>query len=193
MGSWVGLVVGVGGLLVAALSVVLAYKERSAGLRGALYEKQVGVYGLLLAALADLHTVFLDVTTVELTTGKGFPLDGAARIELRRRAAQQLAGLGRAVTESVVFMPAEVADAVEKYRDTFVAISAPPGVEQNYSRDLYQAADPQVVLTKVFTQVWAVMRHQLGTDALSEQTAKLVGTSTSPLLPQERARVETAE
>ena len=44
------------------------------------------------------------------------------------------------------------------------------------------ADDPQIELAKAFDRVWQVMRHQLGTEALSEQTVKLVG---APPLPAE--------
>jgi len=83
-----------------------------------------------------------------------------------------------------VFLPESVANAVAEYRATFVAITAPAAEEKMHPPELYNADDPQLELTKAFERVWKVMRHQLGTEALSEQTVKLVG---APPLPPEGA------
>jgi hypothetical protein len=171
-------IVSLGALGVAALSVWLGYRERAAGLRAALYGKQVDVYGLVLAALAELHAV-----AIEFTTAKSYPLDSKSREELRLTAKEQIAGVAHAFTENVVFLPASVAEAVFNYRTTFVAITAPAAAEKMYPPELYNAADPQIELTNAFERVWEVMRHQLGTEALSKQTLKAVGAP--PLPPEE--------
>jgi hypothetical protein len=169
--QWAAFGIGFAGLLVAALGLLFNYLERSAGLRGALYTKQVEVYGLLLRALAEQHGA-----VIAFTTEKGFRLGDQDRRELRRATSDQVARIAQTFTENVVFLPKAVADAVVEYRKTFNAISAPPEVESQYPHELVHADDPQVILTNAFAEVWDAMRRQLGTDRLSEQTLRLVRT-----------------
>jgi hypothetical protein len=170
--NWVVAVVGLGGLAVTALGLILNYRERTAGLRGPLYTEQVKSYRLVLAALADLHG-----HAITPTSGGPYPLDGATRVKLRATATDQVAALAQTFTENVVFLPRSVADSVAEYRGVFAAITASAEVKDMYPPQLYDSADPQADLTRAFARVWQAMRHQLGTERLSEQTVKLVGAS----------------
>jgi len=100
--GWGSIAVGLGALCVTALSLWLNYRERAAGLRGALYTKQVDVYGLVLGAIAELHGV-----AIELTTAKSYPPDSKSRVELRVAAKEQIAGLAHAFTENVGLLARE--------------------------------------------------------------------------------------
>jgi hypothetical protein len=115
---------------------------------------------------------------------KSFRRDGVSRVELRQAAREPIARVAHVFTENLVFLPKGVADAVAEYRNTFNAISAPPEAESQYTRELVHAHDPQMELTTAFARVWAVLRQQLGTDPLNQQTLKLLGT---PPLPAELA------
>jgi hypothetical protein len=169
-------IVSLGALAVAALSLWLTYRERAAGLRGALYAKQVEAYGRVLEALAERHAVAID-----FMRGKDFPLDRESRVELLDTAQLEIARFARVFTETVIFLPENVANAIGEYKKTFNAITIPPG-----RRSLFEdVADPQMELTTVFERVWRVMRHQLGTEALSVQTVKAVGAP--PLSPEEQS------
>jgi hypothetical protein len=79
--DWESAAIALTGLAVAALSLFLTYRERVAGLRGALYSKQIDVYGEVLDALSDLHEV-----TLAFTTAQGFTLNGQTRSALRAEA-----------------------------------------------------------------------------------------------------------
>lgn len=129
--EWGSTVVAVGALAVAALSLWLTYRERVAGLRGALYAKQIDVYGLVLDALREVHEV-----TLAFTTQKGFVLDGRSRTELREATQPQIAKLSQVFVRNAVFLPNAVGDALLEYRKTFAAISAPAEVESQYPKEL---------------------------------------------------------
>jgi hypothetical protein len=176
----VGLVVGLGGLAVAGIGLVLSYKDRAAGLRGALYTKQVESYGLVLEACAALNGVAIDLLSPRAATEivEGAPLDTATRAKLRTAAEEQVAAVSRAITENMAFLPESVVNAVGMYRRTFAALTAPKA-------DVYppglDPAQPGMELSRAFVKVWQAMRHQLGTDPLSEQTHRLVGASSLAL------------
>lgn len=169
--EWGSVAIALAGLAVAALSLWLASRERVAALRVALYAKQIEVYGLVLHSLSELHEV-----AIAFTTEKGFVLNGQARAELRAAVTPQYARHAQVFVRNAVFLPKSVGDAVVEYRDTFLAISAPPGVESQYPPELVHSDDPQMELGKAFTGVWEAMARQLGTVPLSQQTLKLFGT-----------------
>jgi hypothetical protein len=137
--GWGSTVIALGALAVAALSLWLTYRERVAGLRGALYAKQIEVYGLLLEALSEQHEV-----TLAFITEKGFRLDGQSRAELRLAARAQIAQISQVFVRNAVFLPKAVGDALLEYRKVFNAISAPPGAESQYPPELVHADDPQM-------------------------------------------------
>ena len=116
--SWL---IALGGLAVAALALWLNYKERAAALRGSLYAKQFEVYGVVLCALGELHGIAMTVTTPP-----GFRLDGPGRLRLHQAARPQVAHLAQVFTETLVFLPQAVADAIVDYYQTLNGISAPP-------------------------------------------------------------------
>jgi hypothetical protein len=169
--QWAAIAFGFGGLAVAALSLWVSYRERVAALRGALYAKQIEAYGDLLLALSELQEV-----AIAVLTGKTFALDDEARAELRDAAQPQFAKLAHTFVANVPFLPKAVADAVAEYREKFVVISAPPELPTLYAQGRL-VNQPPVALTNAFVSIWAVMRHQLGTDPVSEQTLKLFGGS----------------
>lgn len=162
-------VVAVGALAVAALSLWLTYRERVAGLRGALYAKQIDVYGLVLDALREVHEV-----TLAFTTQKGFVLDGRSRTELREATQPQIAKLSQVFVRNAVFLPNAVGDALLDYRKTFAAISAPAEVESQYPKELVHS-DDQMELSKAFVRVWERWRSSLARSHLAEQTLRLLG------------------
>jgi hypothetical protein len=176
--DWGSAAIALTGLAVAALSLILTYRERVAALRSALYSKQIEAYGELLHALSDLHQA-----TLTFTTAQGFTLNPQARTALRTEVQPQMTQLARVFVRNAVFLPKAVGDAVVEYRETLNAISAPSEVAMQYPPELVHADDPQMVLTKAFTRVWDAMRRQLGTGPLSQQTLKLLGRPESELEP----------
>lgn len=173
--SWL---IALGGLAVAALALWLNYKERAAALRGSLYAKQFEVYGVVLCALGELHGIAMTVTTPP-----GFRLDGPGRLRLHQAARPQVAHLAQVFTETLVFLPQAVADAIVDYYQTLNGISAPPDEKPapegfQPPPELLEIEDPlraQQELVVSFARLWGAMRKQIGTDPFSEQTLKLLG------------------
>jgi hypothetical protein len=94
------------------------------------------------------------------------------RAALREKAQPQYRLLAHAFVANVPFLPHTVANAVADYREKFAVISAPPEQPSLYAEGR-KLKRPVVVLTTAFVHVWAAMRHQLGTDPVSEQTLEL--------------------
>lgn len=175
MPQWVAIAFGFGGLAVAALTLLLSYRERVAGLRVALYAKQLECYDRVLGALTELQEA-----VIAETAGKRLPLDDQARAELREKAQPQYAKFAQAFVATVPFLPDAVAAAAAEYRATFAAITAPPTAVHIYPRGLAQARDPQGEFARAFLRIWEAMRQQLGTDPISTQTLKLFGAPEAP-------------
>jgi hypothetical protein len=164
--TWTAIAFGFGGLAVGALGLWLTYKERVAALRGALYARQVEAYSAVLEALSGVQEVALEVLTDKNE------LSDQERAALREKAQPQYRLLAHAFVANVPFLPHTVANAVADYREKFAVISAPPEQPSLYAEGR-KLKRPVVVLTTAFVHVWAAMRHQLGTDPVSEQTLEL--------------------
>jgi hypothetical protein len=170
--EWGTIAIGLGGIGVAALSLVLALRERTAALRGALYTTQAESFGAIMAALDEFHRAML-----AFTTEAGLRLDAQTRPQLRAATVSQNHRFSQTWMAAAIFLPKAVAEALTEYQKIFNAISAPPDVEKQYSPELVRSHDPQMALSDAHTRVVQAMRKHLGTDPLSGQTLALFGRS----------------
>jgi hypothetical protein len=164
--------IGVGGLGVAALTVVLSYRERRAGFRQALYDRQVSAVAELLPVLSKWDTEAVGYIMRQRT----FPiLTDENRNGMRAAVQEYAADFYSVLGKHAVVLPQHLLDAISAYQQVFNALSAPPEVVSQYDEKLVRSDDPQMALSVAYQRVVAAARLVVGTEPLSAQTAKLLG------------------
>jgi hypothetical protein len=170
--DWTSAVVGIGGLLVAALSLWLSYKDRRSVHRELLYQKQVEAYTAVINALNPLYDACIYFI---MTKASRLRLDNETRPQLRSETTQ----LGRQFhiehQKWALFLPTVVHDEISGFFKVLNAISAPEDVVSHYPRELVYSEDPHKELAKAYGRVIAAARSGLGIEPLSEDILKLVG------------------
>ena len=165
------LTIGLGGLAVAALSLYLGHRERNAHYRHALYDRQVEALQELHRSLGKLHWA-----ATALIAAHDWKLDDSTRPLLRSDLLVPLQGLAAVEQSWSLVLPASVQEAVSGYRRVFNAVSAPASVADQHDRELVWHDDPALPLAHEWQKVVSAARRAIGTDALSTETLKLVGT-----------------
>ena len=110
--------VGFGGLAVAALALVLSYKERVADVRTAFYAKQVETFGLLLTDLILLHNKSWWFY-LKYSQGRD-PLDPKVFLTETGDGHQHFT---EQLNFAVIYLPDSVADALAEYQSAHVEIA----------------------------------------------------------------------
>ena len=172
-----GIIVSVGSLFVAGLSLWLVHKERASAHRQHMYERQTEAFADVLDALHPLYNS-VQLYLVPHMEGMDAPARMAFRQALYSGALWDLLmGYSRKHQHSAVFMPSAVHVALNGFTRTLNGLSAPPGTESQYPDELVNSRDPQGDLGKAYEQVLQSARHALGVEPLSKEILKLVGST----------------
>ena len=163
-------VIGIGGLLVAALVLLLNYRERIGAHRIALYTRQLDAYQELATAVADVA----GRTDLFVKHGMESDPDGKLRVAVID-AALELAGIR---VRQALFIADPVFKPLSDFEQAAQAIAYPrtvteEGDEVSPFARVY-TKDPMFPVTVAQMSLVAEMRKQIGTDKLSEETLRLL-------------------
>ena len=61
------------------------------------------------------------------------------------------------------------------FMKVFYGVSAVPGFEDQYPADIVHSKDPAMLLSDAFSKVVATARQGLGTEPLTQETLRLIG------------------
>lgn len=172
--EWMSGAIGIGGLLVAALSVYLTYRSRTSSYRERLYETQ-------LEAVSSVHAAFVDYYSIaqDFITSQGLRLNEDGRVLFREFIFENAEPFYKARQKWSLFLPTNVNDSLSADASILNAISAPPSVANQYPSNLVNSHDPGGELSKAYVVVVSEMRKCLGTDPLSAETLRLIGEKSS--------------
>jgi hypothetical protein len=164
------LVIGLGGLIVAGLSLILNYLARVTHFRQAIYGKQMDGYTEVVQALNEWYQFANGFITMHQ-----FRLDGDdVRIELRKQSAELNDKASKAKTKWMLLMPSEFNEAVDAFRSVFNAVSALSQFTKGYPPELVNSTDPMMDLANAYLRVVNVSRKYLGTDALTTGVSNMI-------------------
>jgi hypothetical protein len=158
--DWASAAVGLGGLVVAALSTYIAYRARTSPYQERLYDRQLDAFGEILRRLGEVHD----------QVRRLLPADGAARLD-----AGQLRLGARAPVEAFI----------ETYRNGRIflteKINAPIRDYVAMLASLPNDPEPRKALDEAFDRVARAANEALGVDILSIETSALFGAETAAL------------
>jgi hypothetical protein len=170
--EWTSAVVGIGGLLVAALSLWLSYKDRRSTHRELLYQKQIEAYTAVINVLNPLYDACIYFI---MTKASRLRLDSETRPQLRLETTEAGRQFHVEYQKWALFLPSVVHDEISGFFKVLNAISAPDDVASHHPRELVYSDDPHMELAKAYGQVIAAARTGLGIEPLSDDILKLVG------------------
>ena len=167
--------VSCGGLLVAAFSVWLSYKNRGATHRDKLYERQMDGYVVVLKALNELYG-----GCQRFVVENGFRLDDAGRVKFRLAMSRgELAPAYRKLAQVhqdwILFLPPELGEAITKFNRVLMALSAEPQVSKQYPDGLVYSSDPGWDISVAYQEVVRAARRAIGVEPLSAEILRVVG------------------
>jgi len=169
----ISLVMGLGGLAVAGLTLVLTYKARVAPYSQALYNKQMEGYVEIVTSLSEWHKLAQSAIACN-----GCVLEGdEVRIKLREDAAPLIHKTSNTHDKWVLFMPQEMNEAVYAFFKVFNGITAMSFLKGGYPAELVHSDDPGMKLHLAYEWVIRAARKGIGTDVLSDGVLKTVGTT----------------
>ena len=178
--------VGLGGALVAGLSVYVAYRGRHNQFRQVVYTRQMDACFDIAGAMADLYTAAQTLIEVGNSRLSGEDARGRFRAVLRGEH-ERFAG---AVNRSLVVLPSRVKAAADGFHDAVLALADPGGTPP---------ADPGAALAEAYQRAINSIRHHLAVDSLTTGLLDEMGIGTesvalraprpgaSPLVPVGRA------
>jgi hypothetical protein len=164
------LVIGLGGLVVAALTIYLSYKARTSPYREMLYSRQLEGYADVVGALTEFY-----IAGLNFIVRQGHRLGDDTRPKLR------LATLGVSLAfhskhqKWAIFLPKDMNEALGRFVQLFNAVSAHPQAAHQYPSEIVYANDPGGLLAEAYAKVVAAARKGLGTEPLSEETLRIIG------------------
>jgi len=144
--------IGLVGILVAALSVYLNYKGRHNQFRQVVYSKQMDAYFEITGAIANLHAAAQHLLAFGLDFREG-PGDRKQFCAALRDEHDQFRDR---VNRWLIVMPSKVKAALDNFDAMLTAIGTPEG-----------AGDPPADLAKAYERVVNCVRHHLAVDSLT--------------------------
>jgi|SRR5215213_1843837 len=168
-------IVGVGGLMVAALSVWLNYKSRSSVHREYLYQKQTDAYVALMNALNPLHNQCQHFIALNK-----FRLNSETRLQFRLAMSRgEISEFYKEFSlqhqRGALFLPSYVQEEISAFVRVLNAVSAPDDIANQYPHELVNSNDPGMELSKAYSRVVSATRRGLGVEPLSSEILKLIG------------------
>jgi hypothetical protein len=173
--NWVAALIGFGGFFIAALSLILSYRDRRASHRNIFYEQQIEGYLEIIGALDDLYDQVQNYIFYH-----NYTLDSESRKQLRIEMSSgmfqdQYRHYLAARRKWSLFMPQAFLDILKDFMNVLNGISAPDSVSQQYTQELVYHNDPAMPLSQAYCDVVAVARHGLGVEALSKDMIRVFG------------------
>ena len=165
-------IIGFGGLVIAGLSLYFNYKARTSQYREMIYSKQIEGYDEIVNALTEFY-----LTSISFIASQGFRLNDNTRPILRTKTMEQSLAFHHKHQKWVIFLPNEINKALFSYIKLFNGISVPPRIKHQYPQEIVNSDDPMSLLSDAYSEVIDVVRACLGTEPLSQETRKLIGTT----------------
>lgn len=168
-------IAALGGLFVAALSLWLSYKSRSAPHRELFYQKQVDAYVAVINALNPFHNACQDFIVLN-----GFRLNNESRIKFRLAISRgEISAFYRDFhlqhQKCALFLPSYMHEQISAFTKVLSAISVPDEFANQYPPDLVYSKDPGMELAKAYSNVVSAARRGLGVEPLSKEILTLIG------------------
>lgn len=157
------LIVGLGGLAVAALSSYLSYRERTAPFRVNLYNKKFNIYTKIVPTLFDAFMITVILQIASRNEDKRM-----AAVELAQK--RSLAVLDLSQTNAV-FLPNAVMVKIEKFRSSIVDLIQ---VCSSSTPNQKTVDEKSKQIGIAYRELIEVIRKDLGIEALTEQTLNLI-------------------
>ncbi len=160
--------VGLGGLIVAALSVVIGYleriAERSAAHRQVIYQKQIEAYQVALTATEKLVDKAIDLLPADLSCA-----DDSMRKKLLKATKAEYEAAAEAADAGLLFFSSAVQEKFEEFDATWIMMTM-----NNWPTKEFQSP-PAVELIGKLENVMLEARAAIGVEPLSREIRKLVG------------------
>jgi hypothetical protein len=144
--------VGLVGILVAALSVYLNYRGRHNQFRQVVYSKQMDAYFEITWTIANLHAAAQHL----LAFGLKFHEGPEARKKFRAALRDEHEQFRERVNRWLIVLPSKVKAALDNFDETLSAVSGPD-----------DAVEPATDLAKAYERVVNCVRHHLAVDSLT--------------------------
>ena len=167
--EWGSFIIGLGGIVVAGLSVYLSYKARTSAYREMLYSKQLEGYSEVVDALADFYNA-----AQSFIAAHGCQLNNNTRRTLRLQTMDKNQAFHHKYQKWALYFPKEMRGALFDFIKMFNGISAPPEIAKQYSKEKVYADNPGRLLGDAYTKVIEVARKGLGTEPFSQETLGLI-------------------
>lgn len=169
--DWPSLVVAcvaaIGGPAVAVVALVLSFKERRAGLRQAVYEKQLEACERVLQAAVSLANktfwIIREHTDREVSPET---IPGVVNTETE----QEYKRWHDTTFVCRAWLPQKVLDGVGLFYQAFARVST----------GQCQGEDAVQLLGKAYTQLYTCIRARLGIEPLADETSKMIGSVKPP-------------
>jgi hypothetical protein len=167
----ISLVMGVGGLGIAALTLILNHRARVAPYRHALYNKQLEGYAEIVRVMSEWYNHAFSFIH------KHFLHDDETRIQVRKESSPMIQKTHEAQAKWAIFMPDNMNEALTAFTDVFMGLTALKRFK-GYPHELTHSEEPAKDLKKAFENVIQTARKSIGTDPLSEGVLKTIGMAT---------------
>ncbi len=149
----------------------LAYRERTAKYRERLYERQLDGFAEVLVAFDRYYKAALYVVHQQ----PHLRFTDETRGQLRSDTVESSIDFYQTHTRWSVFLPRGFNDAIAAFTKIFNAVSAPSSVARQYDPALVYTDDPGLVLSEAYQAVVQAARREVGTEALSRETLRVIG------------------
>src|SRR4051812_47816355 len=156
--------VGLMGALVAVLSVYFTYKGRHNQFRQVVYGRQMDAYFDIVESMSNLYTAAQNILAFSSPWLKGEDARARFRAALREEH-ERFTGT---VNRSLIVLPSKVKAAVDRFNETFLAISEPAeerGAGPHAAAD--RPPDPGADLARAYERAINCIRHHLAIDSLT--------------------------
>ncbi len=154
-----GFIIGLGGLLIAGLSLYLSYKERTKNLRESLYNKQIEIINILSEDLINFNKKFDLLFNGNWDDFKEFYNNFSEKYKLYS-----------------IFLPNEINKSINKFIETINMILDPKFMYDDYFKRLVKEEFHKIITP--YYEIFDSFRNYLGIEKLSAETKKLLSENT---------------
>ncbi|MBA7635068.1 hypothetical protein ES703_42668 [subsurface metagenome] len=168
--TWQSFVIGLGGILLGAFSTYLAFRSRISKHQELMYKRQLEGFGEVIVALTNFY-----IKIQNFLADKETPLTDEIRIQLRSVTLNENLEFYRIFQKWLIFLPANFANKLTHFVGVLNGISAHSQIVSQYPTSLTNASDPGGLIGGAYKKIIIQARIHLGTEALSQNTLKLIG------------------
>lgn len=174
--------VPLGGLGVAALALLLTYRERAAAYRHRFYERQLESMTEVWATFAAFCKVMGQRLSEEVLASMAgpspdlnAPLDDAAKGRIRTACDEAWDEWLQIERKNAPMLPTAVEAALEAFRNVAIAVVAPAALAGTLPSDLVLCPEPETPVSAAYQRVLTAVRDAMGTDPLTAANESLIG------------------